>query len=378
MIGEALIAWRDWEEGMAEARARGLPVLVSADPDWTTAGQRLDLVAGRDDRLGRAFCGGCVAVRVDPFRDPDRAGRVMDWSQRLSGRRGPPTLVLLSPSGVPLVAYPDLAYEGREGAVPSLAALIDSARDLPEAGDPDMAPGTGPGPADDLLLDPERLGQRLAEAGADTAAREGLRRDLGRILSGGVRDHVGGGFHRAARDETWTVPHFEKTLLENARMAAFLSRAGALLADPELSRIAGETATFVEEVLDTDPHAKAVVADSHFYTWTPREFAAVVPRAVAKSAALRFHMTQADVPHVLIESRSLEEVAAYGHVPAAKVQADIEAALRALRLARKRRPQPAVVSVPCGSTEQAISEALRQVRPGVDRRNTRERALKPA
>jgi uncharacterized protein YyaL (SSP411 family) len=39
------------------------------------------------------------------------------------------------------------------------------------------------------------------------------------MASGGIHDQVGGGFHRYAVDATWTVPHFEKMLYDNALLA---------------------------------------------------------------------------------------------------------------------------------------------------------------
>ena len=39
------------------------------------------------------------------------------------------------------------------------------------------------------------------------------------MAGGGIHDQVGGGFHRYAVDATWTVPHFEKMLYDNALLA---------------------------------------------------------------------------------------------------------------------------------------------------------------
>src|SRR5436305_1076149 len=36
------------------------------------------------------------------------------------------------------------------------------------------------------------------------------------MASGGMNDQIGGGFARYAVDRTWTVPHFEKMLYDNA------------------------------------------------------------------------------------------------------------------------------------------------------------------
>ena len=45
---------------------------------------------------------------------------------------------------------------------------------------------------------------------------------------GGMRDHVGGGFHRYSVDADWRVPHFEKMLYDQAQLVlAYLEAAQA-------------------------------------------------------------------------------------------------------------------------------------------------------
>ena len=42
---------------------------------------------------------------------------------------------------------------------------------------------------------------------------------LDRMARGGIRDHLGGGYHRYSTDRFWLVPHFEKMLYDNAQLA---------------------------------------------------------------------------------------------------------------------------------------------------------------
>ncbi len=44
---------------------------------------------------------------------------------------------------------------------------------------------------------------------------------------GGVRDHIGGGFHRYSVDAAWRVPHFEKMLYDQAQLTLAYLEAGA-------------------------------------------------------------------------------------------------------------------------------------------------------
>ncbi|MEO1802738.1 MAG: DUF255 domain-containing protein, partial [Cyanobacteria bacterium J06629_2] len=43
------------------------------------------------------------------------------------------------------------------------------------------------------------------------------------LVSGGIYDHVAGGFHRYTVDNTWTVPHFEKMLYDNGQIVEYLA-----------------------------------------------------------------------------------------------------------------------------------------------------------
>ena len=43
------------------------------------------------------------------------------------------------------------------------------------------------------------------------------------LASGGIYDHVAGGFHRYTVDSTWTVPHFEKMLYDNGQIVEYLA-----------------------------------------------------------------------------------------------------------------------------------------------------------
>lgn len=46
---------------------------------------------------------------------------------------------------------------------------------------------------------------------------------LSKMARGGIYDQLGGGFHRYSTDETWTVPHFEKMLYDNALLLRLYS-----------------------------------------------------------------------------------------------------------------------------------------------------------
>ena len=52
----------------------------------------------------------------------------------------------------------------------------------------------------------------------DAFARDMVLRTLRAMALGGMRDHIGGGFHRYSVDAAWRVPHFEKMLYDQAQL----------------------------------------------------------------------------------------------------------------------------------------------------------------
>jgi len=42
---------------------------------------------------------------------------------------------------------------------------------------------------------------------------------LNKMASGGIHDHIGGGFHRYTTDQIWHIPHFEKMLYDQAMLS---------------------------------------------------------------------------------------------------------------------------------------------------------------
>src|SRR5690606_2246968 len=102
-----------------------------------------------------------------------------------------------------------------------------------------------------------------------------VRRTLDRMAVGGLRDHVGGGFHRYCVDATWTVPHFEKMLYDNALLAGLYGRAAEVYGDDCYGEVARDTLRYVQREMtsprggffcaqdaDTEGHEGAT------YLWT--------------------------------------------------------------------------------------------------------------
>ena len=68
---------------------------------------------------------------------------------------------------------------------------------------------------------------------------------LRKMAAGGMRDHLGGGFHRYSVDEFWHVPHFEKMLYDQAQLAVSFTEAWQLTHEEFFADIARETLDYV-------------------------------------------------------------------------------------------------------------------------------------
>ena len=74
---------------------------------------------------------------------------------------------------------------------------------------------------------------------------------------GGMRDHIGGGFHRYSVDGNWRVPHFEKMLYDQAQLVLACLEAAQAGDDPFFAQIAEDTLQYVRRDM-TDAAAASI------------------------------------------------------------------------------------------------------------------------
>jgi hypothetical protein len=168
-------------------------------------------------------------------------------------------------------------------------------------------------------------------------AREMVLRTLRAMALGGMRDHIGGGFHRYSVDPGWRVPHFEKMLYDQAQIVLALIEGSQVSGDPFYAEVAEDTLLYVmremtdssggfysAEDADSIPPEEAGQPDAHkkegaFYLWRTAEIDELLGDG-AEAVKLRFGMepdgNAPQDPHqeftgknLLYVARSIDDVA---------------------------------------------------------------------
>ena len=126
----------------------------------------------------------------------------------------------------------------------------------------------------------------------DARREKMIRHTLDALANGGIRDHLGGGFHRYSTDARWLVPHFEIMLYDNAMLAWVYAEAYRQFKQPRYAQVARGICDFVlREMTDTaggfytafDAEVDAQEGLSNL--WTPAE----VEEELGASAAVLFN-----------------------------------------------------------------------------------------
>ena len=167
------------------------------------------------------------------------------------------------------------------------------------------APKFPPALALEFLLRNEAL-QRLSGNEPDFRVMQMLEHTCNAMARGGMYDQLGGGFARYSVDATWTVPHFEKMLYDNAQLLSIYAHLYRLTGDEQALRVTTETAEFLIREMQTPEggFAAALDADSidletghseegAFYAWTSQQISEVLDSADADWVIQLCNVTEA-------------------------------------------------------------------------------------
>jgi len=191
------------------------------------------------------------------------------------------------------------------------------------------------------------------------------RSTLRAMSRGGIHDALAGGFHRYTVDAAWRMPHFEKTLYDQAELALAYTDAFQLTRDVEFGDVARDTLAYVlrdmrdraggfysaEDADSAVSRTDARLAEGAFYLWTMSE----LRQALGRDAALvAYHfdvssegnLGQVRGPEMtgantLVSRHSVRETAARFGTTERAVQGVLDSARQRLLEARAARPRPA-------------------------------------
>jgi uncharacterized protein YyaL (SSP411 family) len=322
------VDWLPWGPvAFARAQAENKPLLVSIGYSACHWCHVMERESFEDPRTAALMNESFVCVKVDREERPDVDALYMEAVQGMTGHGGWPLNVFLTPEQLPFYGgtyFPPDARHGMPAWTQVLQAIAESWEQNSEeirAGGERLRERLSGG----ARLSPS--GEPLQESSLDDAistlaesfdARHGgfgtapkfpqapvlellLLRDGGRAMalstlhamaSGGIHDQLGGGFARYSVDASWTVPHFEKMLYDNALLARAYLHGWQRSKDARLREVCVDTLEWAlremrgpeggfYSALDADSEG----VEGRFYVWTVAELEEILGEDAGAASA---------------------------------------------------------------------------------------------
>jgi uncharacterized protein len=413
------VDWYPWgDEAFARARAEDKPIFLSigySTCHWCHVMEHESFenaeIAGL---LNRDF----VSIKVDREERPDVDRVYMAFVQATTGGGGWPMSVFLTPELKPFYGgtyFPPTSRWGRPGFSDLLRELArvwsedrgrvqEAATELlerlksvtgsdgrsqaettvagPEALDVGVEQfqmafdrrhgGFGDAPKfprpSELLFLLREYARRQAGGTGPQAPRLMAAETLRAMAMGGIRDHIGGGFHRYSVDAEWRVPHFEKMLYDQAQLALACLETAQATGDDFFATVAEDTLDYVlrdltdplggfysaEDADSVPPESAGDVAarkmEGAFYVWSEAEIDALLGADAAVVRRRYGILPGGNAPqdpqgefrgkNLLYVAESVEDIAsATGRTPG-EIVAVLGRAHDILFAARSSRPRP--------------------------------------
>jgi uncharacterized protein YyaL (SSP411 family) len=404
------VDWYPWGDAAFErARQEDKPIFLSVGYSTCHWCHVMEHESFEDAGIAEVLNRHYVSIKVDREERPDVDRVYMTFVQVTTGSGGWPMSVWLTPSLEPFYGgtyFPPTSRWGRPGFVEvleevarvwqaerpkvlqSASSIVERMRTLGGRGGNPVVPATGvldaalhefaaafdrrrggfgdapkfPRPSELLFL------LREHRRTGDERARDMVLVTLRAMALGGMRDHLGGGFHRYSVDGDWRVPHFEKMLYDQAQLVLAYVEAAQLTGDSFFAGVAADTLAYVRRDLrhpgggffsaedaDSVPpeHANDPAAhksEGAFYIWRDEEIGAALGPD-ADIVRMRYGILpdgnapfdpQHEFTHknLLYTARSIDEIASAIGRSVEEVAAALERARPTLLALRDGRPRP--------------------------------------
>lgn len=394
------VNWHPWgDEAFDAAKKLNRPVLVSIGYSTCHWCHVMEEESFEDEEIAQTLNENYIAIKVDREERPDIDAIYMSAVQAMTGGGGWPMNVWLTPDRKPYFGgtyFPprDGDRGTRTGFLTLLLRLkeiyqrepekvVDSSNQLAQAISENLVQEEiGSGIPDAQIfhkvvsvyknrfdekeggLDitpkfpsqtPIRFLLRYHRRTGDEEVLRIVMHTLNKMASGGIYDHVGGGFHRYSTDTHWLVPHFEKMLYDHALLVMTYLEAWQATDNPDYERIVKETLRYIERDMTSPEGAfySATDADSltpsgqreegYFFTWTPSELKKVLGPERMRVFEKYFILTNEgnfEGRLILHTHTTTAEVAKELGLPAEKVQILLDESKKLLCQERNKRPPP--------------------------------------
>jgi len=341
------VNWYPWgEEAFEAAREKNLPVLLSIGYSTCHWCHVMEEESFEDVEIAKYINENYIAIKVDREERPDIDAIYMSAVQAITGRGGWPMTVWLTQDRKPF--YGGTYFPARDGDRGTGMGFLTVLGKVKESWDqkPDLiqqssdrlatiikqilTPEKGDAESIETILEtavadlksgydkinggvmgypkfpssmPVRLLLRYYHKTQDQTVLGMAEKTLSKMASGGIYDHVGGGFHRYTTDEKWKIPHFEKMLYDNALLIMAYLDGYQVTGRQDFKQIVDETLLYIKREM-TAPSGgfySAIDADSltpdgkreegYYYTWTKKELSSILGKESAKAVAAHFDVT---------------------------------------------------------------------------------------
>jgi len=387
------VDWYPWgEEALSRARKEDKPILLSIGYSSCHWCHVMEKESFENEATANIMNDRFIPIKVDREERPDLDEIYMNAVQVMTGSGGWPMNVFLTPDLVPFHAGTYFPPEDRGGmpgfpkvltavseyyrthreevgkvtarmrdALQQIVEIVPSGESMDEKTlsnafeglerqfDP-FNGGFGGAPKFPSSMALSFLLRYWKRTGAKRAL-DMVELTLEKMASGGVYDHLGGGFHRYSVDDRWLVPHFEKMLYDNALLSRTYYEAFQATRKERFRQVGREILDYVLREMtspqggfysteDADSEGK----EGKFYVWTRDQ----IEEILGKEGTTVFSAYYGVTPHgnfeegenILHIDSTFEKVSESYGIPVPDLKSLLEEGRKRLFAEREKRVRP--------------------------------------